>query len=227
MPFSHPSKPQTEACQNGYLILRNAIDVSNSFLETFETIRSKKRAKGMPADREQDLLRAMLAFASSGLDALVKQLVRDALSSIINIDEGANKMFETFVERHLKKGEGIDRRLLAETVSNKDPRSHLVKLLIKNLTSSSLQSTEELFRAASYFNMPSENIAKDKGKLSKIFRARNQIAHEMDVDLLQKNGNRRPRERKLMEDYTNEIFHVSQAFLDGVDQQASNKNKNK
>ena len=223
--FSYPLKPQTKGCQNGYLILRNATNASKSFLDIFENIRRARNAKGAPTDEEQDLLRAMLAFASSGLDALVKQLVRDALPLIININEGACKMFETFVERQLRKGEKIDYKLLAEAVSNKNPRSHLVNLLIKELTSSSLQSTEELLRVASYFDMPSQDIANDKRKLSKIFDARNQIAHEMDVDFLQSNRNRRPRARKLMEDYTNEIFLVSKAFLKGVDQKASKQKK--
>ncbi len=221
MPFAPPSRPKADVCKKGHLILCNAIDASNSFLEIFKIIRGKKR--GAPADEEQDLLRAMLTFASSGLDALVKQLARDALPSIININEGADKMFEEFVERQLKKGGGIDYKLLAGAVSNKNPRSHLVDLLIRELTSGSLQSVEELLRAASYFDIRSEDIIEDKkskNKLSDIFRARNQIAHEMDVDFAQKNRNRRPRSRKLMEGYTDEIFRISKAFLNGADRQA-------
>ena len=89
--------------------------------------------------------------------------------------------------------------------------------MVEELTSNSLQSTEELLRVASYFDIPSQEITKDPQKLSDIFLARNQIVHEMDVDLSRTNRNRRSRTRQLILDYTNEIFHISKTFLDEVD----------
>lgn len=60
---------------------------------------------------------------------------------------------------------------------------------------------------------------KDPGELSRIFRARNQIAHEMDVDFAQPNRNRRPRTKDRMAADTNAIFKVSNAFLTQADEQ--------
>ena len=120
-----PTKPKANVCQNGYTILCNARKTSKSFLKHFSTIQGSRR--GAPTDVRQDLLRAMLTFASSGLDALVKQLVRDTLPSIIDNNEGASNMFSnTFVERRLKMGEGINHRLLAKIISHSNPRSHLI-----------------------------------------------------------------------------------------------------
>jgi hypothetical protein len=171
----------------------------------------------MPTDEEQDLLRAMLLFASSGLDSLVKQLIRDALPTILETSPAATKMFKTFIERRLRSGENIDHRLLADVIGDREPRARLVQLLVDELTSRSLQSTEELLKAGASFDIPSDEIARDPRRLTDIFRARNQIAHEMDVDFTRPNRSRRPRARQGMVTYTNEIFRVANAFLTGVD----------
>jgi hypothetical protein len=39
--------------------------------------------RGMSTDEEQDLLRAMLVTAAPGLDAMTKQLIRDALPKVV------------------------------------------------------------------------------------------------------------------------------------------------
>jgi NADH dehydrogenase FAD-containing subunit len=64
---------------------------------------STREAKGTPTDEKQDLLRAMLIFATAGLDSMVKQLITDALPSVIEIDLGATAMFKKYVERRLEK----------------------------------------------------------------------------------------------------------------------------
>ena len=215
--FSHPKKPVSDDCEKGHLVLCNACDSSNSFLRMFDNIRKERSAKGTSKDEEQDLLRAMFIFASSGMDSLVKQLVKDTLLLVINSNEGAEERFKTFIERQLQSKEEINRKLLANVIGDKEPRSHMIKLLIQNLTSSSLQSTGELFRVAFFFNISTENIIKDRKQLSKIFQVRNQIVHEMDIDFSQSNRNRRPRKRQEMVDNTKEIFLVSENFLKGVD----------
>src|SRR5690349_10645733 len=89
-----PHVPASSLCQNAYVILCNAHDAASSFLEAFQDVRKARRAKGMPTDEEQDLLRAMLLFASAGLDSLVKQLIRDALPAVLESNEAAAEMFK-------------------------------------------------------------------------------------------------------------------------------------
>lgn len=89
--------------------------------------------------------------------------------------------------------------------------------LILDLTSKSLQSTEQLLRTASFSNIPSTAICDNTTDLSNIFGARNQIAREMDVDFQQSNRSRRPRARGTMTKFTNEIFKVAASFLAEVD----------
>src|SRR5271154_1117008 len=100
--FPHPQNPQRDACQDAHVILCNAHDAVRSFLDTFETVRKARKAKGMPTDEEQDLLRAMVLFAGAGLDSTVKQLIRDSLPAIIDHDEGATVQFKDYIDKRLR-----------------------------------------------------------------------------------------------------------------------------
>lgn len=72
-------------------------------------------------------------------------------------------------------------------------------------------------RVGSYFDIPSRDLVADPRDLQKIFNARNEIVHEMDVDFGQVNRNRRSRTRATMTSYTDEIFGVAGRFLAEVD----------
>jgi hypothetical protein len=216
--FRHfPNAPQSPQCQNGYVILCNAHDAATSFLEAFQSVRVNRNARGMPTDEEQDLLRAMLLFASAGVDSLVKQLVRDALPAVLAHNAAAGEMFKTFVGRRLRSGDEINTKLLADILGDQKPRERLVSLQVEELCSSSLQSTEELLKAGAAFDIRSTEITDDPNRLTNIFRIRNQIAHEMDVDFTQANRSRRPRGRQPMVTNTNYLFGVANAFLEQVD----------
>jgi hypothetical protein len=216
--FQHaPNKPAAERCQDAYLILKNAHDAASSFLEIFTTVRISRHARGAPTDEEQDLLRAMFIFSTAGLDSMVKQLVRDCLPSVVDSDPGAIEQFKRHIERRLLKVDGVDRRFLADVLGDPNPRTRMMNQLVDELCGGSLQSTEQLFRVAAFFNIPSNKVCDDPERLNGIFCARNQIAHEMDVDFSQPNRSRRPRARRMMIELTNEIFRVSSSFLSEVD----------
>jgi hypothetical protein len=172
---------------------------------------------GTPTDEEQDLLRAMLTFASAGLDSMTKQLIRDALAQVIEFSPGAMGNFKTFIAKRLSRRETLDPQFLAEVLASRDPRAVLVDGLVDELVSQSLQSKETLLRAASYFDIPSTDLTPDLGYLEEIFKARSQIAHEMDVDFEQPNRNRRPRRRWQMIDHTNELLRIANVLLARVD----------
>lgn len=216
--FKHfPDEPGSDLCQNAFVILCNAHDASSAFLEIFDAVRLGRGAIGMPTDEEQDLLRAMLLFASAGLDSFVKQLIREALPAVIDRSEGAREMFTGFVEKRLRNPGGIDHIVLAEVITQNNPRSRLLELLVWDMTAKSLQSADELFKAAAAFDIPTRDISANPEYLKEIFRARNQIAHEMDVDFTRPNRSRRPRSKSSMVRYTNELFFVAKSFLRGIE----------
>lgn len=216
--FEHyPQKPNHDKLFNAYVILCNTHDASSSFLDIFETTRKRRNAKGASTDEEQDLLRAMLTFATSGLDSMIKQLIRDTLRLAIDKDEGAAQRFRTYIEKKLITGDQTNSKLLAKILANHHPRSSLINELVMDLTSSSLQSKEELLKVASYFNIPSSELTTDFDLLSTIFDARNQIVHEMDIDFSRTNRKRRSRTRSDMLKYTNEVLRIAKIFLQKLD----------
>jgi hypothetical protein len=223
--FKHfPTKPPVGSpLLNAYYILCNTHDAASSFLDIFNRDRKARNAKGAPTDEEQDLLRAMLTFTSSGLDSMVKQLVADCLVLVINADEGAAKMFRAFVETKISTKEGIDSKFLSQVLADDAPKNVMLQALVDHLRASSLQSKNELFKVGAYFNIPSAELCTDTKLLQNIFDARNQIAHEMDIDFTQSNRSRRPRAKQTMIDYTNELFRIAGVYLDKVASRTASK----
>ena len=220
--FEHyPNAPAADAARNAFTILRSAHAAASSFLDIFEGTRQTRQAKGTPTDEEQDLLRAMLVFAGAGLDSMIKQLVRDALSLTIDRSKGAEENLKAFISRRLARQDTLDPSFLSSVLASRDPRDVLVSALIDDLVSQSLQSKEQVLRAASYFDIPSATLAPNLKMLEDIFRARNEIVHEMDVDFDQTNRNRRPRRKAEMIRHTTEILRLANAFLIEVDRRLS------
>lgn len=216
--FDHyPQKPKHTEVNKAFTILCNTHNASSSFLDIFDTVRKTRRTRGASTDEEQDLLRAMLIFSASGIDSMIKQLIRDALPSIINKERGAKEVFKSYIEKKIIKSNQIDSKLLAAALIEREPRTFLIQELVLDLISNSLQSKDELLKAASFFDIPSLEFTSDFNLLKNIFNARNQIAHEMDIDFDQPTRNRRSRRRADMVKYTNEVFRIAEVFLKKVD----------
>lgn len=213
----YPEKPRNQAAINAYLILCSAHKTASSFLEIFISTQEAQEPMDNQTDEEQDLLRAMLIFASAGLDSMIKQLVSDALSGVIEHNKGAEILFKQFIERRLNREEKLDNRFLAHVLGDINPREALLKSLIGELTSQSLQSVDQLLKTAAFFNIESRRICEDPNLLRQVFQMRNQISHEMDVDLNQTSGNRRPRTKEQMIEATTTLFRISENFLKEVD----------
>ena len=150
-------------------------------------------------------------------DSMIKQLVRDTLSLTIDRSKGAEENLKTFISRRLARQGSLDPSFLSSVLASRDPRDVLVSELVADLISQSLQSKDQVLRVASYFDIPSAALATDLALLERIFRARNEIVHEMDVDFAQTNRNRRPRRKAVMIRHTAEILRLANAFLSEVD----------
>lgn len=221
--FVVPKKPKHGSAEKAYLILKYAHDTSESMLNTFESIRTARKAHGAPTDEEQDLLRAMLVFAGAGLDAMLKQLIRDALPSVLKRDLRAREELEKFSsKRLLRDGDdeisaGLNIKVLARVLLADSARSVLIELLIEQLTAGSLQSVEELFRILPYFGLDATGVGVSQAELKPVFQCRNLLIHELDIDFDQKNRNRFPRRKEDMKKHTEKLLRVSSQILAAVD----------
>jgi hypothetical protein len=218
-------KPKHCKLEKALVIFEKTRKASKSFYNQFKKSRAS-RAGGSTTDEEQDLLRAMLLFSSSGLDAIIKQLIKDALPSIIDVHDGAQKEFQKYIERRLKKsGNGtnhlisrelIDTKYLAEVLSTSTPKQVLINDLVCSLLEDSLQSKDQLLRVAAYFAIPKDELIDNQIIVNEIFQVRNQITHEMDIDLNSPNRSRRGRGQQKMINYADNLLNIARKFINAV-----------
>jgi len=162
----------------------------------------------------------MLVFASSGLDALIKQLVNDALPELLargERDSGPTARFRDFVREKIERDEKLAARLIAENVTAASPQSSTIQWYIRELTSNSLQSKDQVLQIASFFDIKSNVLTDDFDGLKKLFDARNEIIHEMDINFTATNRNRNQRTKKFAVESTNHLFAIAEKFLSEVD----------
>ena len=229
--FPAPVAPKHDEAQRAFDILRYAHDTAESMLETFTDVRTARKAKGTPTDEEQDLLRAMVVFAGAGVDAMTKQLVRDALPVLLERSPESRTRIERLVARHLQRSSGdegdglegnlqaVNPRRIAKVLLAESPRAGVAELLVDDLTAGSLQSADELYRIADYLGLKKGQFSVADSDLREVFKCRNRLIHELDIDFSQPNRNRFPRRREDMVKYARELLTVSQTILTGVDGQ--------
>jgi len=199
------------------IVLQQAVRASNLFLEMFA-----EKVANNPKFDASDLLRAMLVFACSGLDAAVKQLVQDALSLVIDVDNGASDQFQKYVERRLKKDlertatvSTLDSTFIAKILVQPDPRRALISAHTDALIGDSLQSRDQLSKVAAQFAIRNDEVISDDKRTVRAFTVRNEIVHEMDVDLSHEKT-RRERKAHEMIEYSEEILSIGARFINAV-----------
>lgn len=214
------------SCANAILIASAAHEAASALLQAYEVMRQQRgRPRGMTTDAEQDLLRSMLVMAAAGLDATVKQLIEDALPALITIDALAQNSFEKFVARRLSAdssarpaAESI--KLLAAALSSPNPQRQLIQEYVKELTGGSLQSVQSLYPVAAALGAPPNEIGLSED-LQSIFKTRNKIIHELDINLNVPRRTRNVRSQTTMIRDTNRLFQLMVALVSFVDKRFS------
>jgi len=224
------TKNNVSELKNAIIVFQYANDSVNSLYRVYQE--SRIGSKGSTTHKEQDLLRAMLVFACSGLDAVVKQLIKDSLIAVIDKDisnEGARKEFQKFVERRMKKNSTIndnsdilqiDTSFLSQVLTSIDPKKELLSFLQKHLCDESLQSRDQLLKVAAHFAITKDQILSDSEKTKVAFDVRNDIIHQMDVDfddISQGKKKRKMRSASNMIDYTKNILNIGSSFINSVE----------
>ena len=203
-----------------YNILSKTVESVNSFNALYKAGRSG--AKGGPSTHEQqDLYRAVLVFACAGLDVFVKQLVKNKLSQLLEVDKEVQNKFKEYVKRGLKKDEKEILNTIALALIDQAPRNIFLNEYIRSMTGDSLQSVSELRRVSEASGLDTKKIFDDKktGTLKNAFEARNQIIHEMDINISESTSRttgyrtRRQRKATLMEEHTKSILRLAEELF--------------
>ena len=199
---------------------------SNMILESLKnTINSFFNLYNISGNEEekQNILRAIIIFSCSGVDAIVKQLINDTLEYVIEHDEGAFNQFKQFSTKKIQNKSETNYNLLTELLVSEHPRKILISSLKNELTQNSLQSAEELFRVASYFNIETKILEPNDKELKRIFKVRNQITHELDVDMDSKTFALRERNLKEVQGFSKHLLDLSEKFIELVSKMLSEK----
>jgi hypothetical protein len=177
----------------------------------------KKGPAGRLTNMEMDLLRAAIVFAGAGLDATLKELIRCALPVVVRINTMARDKFRRFAAEYLgSKRQGLDFDELASVlVAPTGPRDALLEKYAIALTGESLQSAAQVSNTAGALGISDERLRKRltaNSELDLMFRARNQIVHELD---LTPNG---LRSRRIDETtrWVTEALGIGQAIVNAV-----------
>ena len=203
-----------------YNILLKTIESVNNFSILYKGSRTGVRG-GPYTHRQQDLYRAMLVFACAGLDVFVKELVRHKLPQLIKKDKEVEKKFREYVEREIKKDDKRTLNMVALALINDKPRDLFLGEYILSMTGSSLQSVEELMKVANASGLNTNKIfdSRKKSQIKDAFIARNQIIHEMDINIDQSPSKtsayrtRRQRVAKKMEINTKSILRLAEEIF--------------
>ena len=116
---------------------------------------------------------------------------------------------ETFAARQLRGDVSADeseaasgRKFLAHVLVASTPLLGVTEQYITDLTGESMQSAEQLFKAVKALGIDPPALDLDPVELKKIFEARNQIIHEMDIVLEARKKQARKRRSRTVEQMT-------------------------
>lgn len=206
-----------EKVKNSVVTLEKTHQIITRFLTVYENIGRTRTTRRNQTEEQTDILRAMFVFSASGLDSVVKQLIKDCLEAVVRSSEGAQLQMKNFLMTELKDKETVNIGILADLLSTPSPFDKGTKLLKNELIDKSLQSAEQLLSAGAYFDVKSTEITNNIPKLKEVFKSRNQIIHEMDIVDITSIRRRRGRPLRTMCEYTNLMLETANKFITAVE----------
>ena len=125
-------------------------------------------------------------------------------------------------ERSARQGgrlplETVGKDFLARVLAAPSHQSQVIEEYIDDLTQGSLQSPSELDRVAAALGMPQQALGTDRKVLKTIFGIRNEIIHELDINLDAERRRRNLRRSSDMIAYTDALLKVAENMRDAVE----------
>lgn len=100
-----------------------------------------------------------------------------------------------------------------------DPRAAMCERVVHEMTAGSLQSVEALREVCNIFGLDAEMVVRRRlSPLEDALQARNEIVHEMDVDLALKTRSRRVRSVEETRAYVDTLLSTAEDFLRVADE---------
>jgi hypothetical protein len=174
------------------LIYRYTHESASSLFAALDDSKRQRGAKtsstprGILTDKEQDIIRAALVMCCAGLDAAIKRAITDCIEHLLE-DKIVREGFEKFIARKISSESEGSRaisgaKFIAKVLSDSQPRRQLIAQYVRDLTGDSLQSADEIQKAMNALGIDPADVDFKGQELKLIFRIRNLIVHELDID---------------------------------------------
>lgn len=200
-------------------ILVYASSTAQTLFETFHLVRETQGSKGAATGQQQDILRSMLVLALAGLDAAVKQLVRDTVPLLSEFSESTERAIEAFAARRLDSGSSVGGTSYLVRLLRADQTAVVLEAdFVDDLTRGSMQSVDQLLSGCDVLGVKNQSLVQSVLQLRPAFELRNRIVHEMDIDFDARNRNRTPRTRAVMVEETNRVLETTMLIVEAVDE---------
>jgi hypothetical protein len=159
------------------------VSTHDSVSGLFDTLHSVRRlgvGGGLP-DSSQDLLRAAIVFTSAGLDACLEVLISHAVPVLVSGNEKSRGKFERYIDSQASAPK-VSQEFLG-AIKDPDPRTRLIELYIRDLTSASFQGSKSIKdRCLAALAITNEQLPGTRlSSLDDFFRSRNDVAHRLDL----------------------------------------------
>ena len=164
--------------------LASAYDSVQSLIEeTYPALRATREGgRGRLTHAEHDLFRAAVVFAGAGVDAVLKQAIRSCIPIQVDRSKGARDKYVAFAASYLQNQGALSANQLAKLLITDSPERLLRAAYVDSLTGSSLQSQTQVTATLAALGLADQQqLFKDSKTLNPLFKARNEIAHEMDM----------------------------------------------
>jgi hypothetical protein len=196
---------------------------ASSLVKAFDDAKTKRgNVRGVLTDQEQDILRAGLVMCCAGVDAALKQAIRDCFETLLEKNKLVREGFEKFIRKRiggdgdvLEIASGV--KFLAQVLADKTPRAKLIEDYIRELTGDSLQSADEILRTTAALGLETKTLTLDIPRLKEIFQIRNKIIHELDLDLNAPKRKRKVRSQKDLLDNSDFMLETIKKLLEALD----------
>lgn len=185
--------------------------------DTLHAVREAKRKGGQELRRlshgETDLLRAAVVFAGAGIDAVLKQLLEDALVTLLDRSTAARGKLSAYAATLPSNEPVLAKKVLMAPSADRMLRDSY----LQKLTKGSLQSEKELRSVRDALGIAPAGGFTDAqlGRHADFFVARNEIVHELDLRKPDGPGDpsRRYRAMKTCRDLANDALQLSSDYI--------------
>lgn len=217
-------KGRVPEVRNAYRYLRGAHESAvRLFLLLNDAVLTRRASnsenRGRMATEEVDLLRSVIVFTSSGLDASMSKLINDAGRYLLKVpSSGARGQYRSFLQQQMASAK-IDSDL-KNAVTSPNPTRQLMSYYLSVKSRASFQGSGDLrTRVRDCLGIPSTRVTDEQlQQLDGFFQARNSIVHDMDYENVERSDTRRRHHRTSVEvsHLCNGAFRVGSELIHGA-----------